>query len=195
MSEQNETMIEQLPEEDLKSKAQIYDEKIAAFKDEIAKEEDIKVLEDLEQKTIAEIEEHDTKLSAKTYSLPKDCTFRGTTFTRAKVGEYVVDLLNRQEVGWQMTLGLYDTMDFWKNIKDVSELPYAYYDATLRLLGQQKYSGYETLRKVLTVNALFGESRQEYVDDLAETYYLADKHNAIIDRMNAIHALTEPIGK
>ena len=96
-----------------------------------------------------------------------------------------------------MTLGLFDIIDFWKKVandkNNVSEIPYQLYDATLRFLGQRTYKGYETIRKVLVVSSIFSESRDEYLSDLSLTYFLANKHNAILTRMDEIEAMTHPL--
>lgn len=182
--------------ETVKNTAEKYDEEVAQFTESLKEVDDVEKLHKLEEDIIKDIDANNERLAAVKYPLPEQTTFRGQVFTRAKVSGFVADLLNAQEVGWQMTLGLFDVIDFWKKIasekSDTTEIPYQIYDATLRFLGQQKYRGYEMFKKVLVVSGLFADARDLYLNDLTYTYYLANKHNAIIEREGAIEALNTP---
>lgn len=182
--------------ETVKNTAEKYDEEVAQFTESLKEVDDVEKLRKLEEDIIKDIDANNERLAAVKYPLPEQTTFRGQVFTRAKASGFVADLLNAQEVGWQMTLGLFDVIDFWKKIasekSDTTEVPYQIYDATLRFLGQQKYRGYEMFKKVLVVSGLFADARDLYLNDLTYTYYLANKHNAIIEREGAIEALNTP---
>lgn len=182
--------------ETVKNTAEKYDEEVAQFTESLKEVDDVEKLHKLEEDIIKDIDANNERLAAVKYPLPEQTTFRGQVFTRAKASGFVADLLNAQEVGWQMTLGLFDVIDFWKKIasekSDTTEIPYQIYDATLRFLGQQKYRGYEMFKKVLVVSGLFADARDLYLNDLTYTYYLANKHNAIIEREGAIEALNTP---
>lgn len=182
--------------ETVKNTAEKYDEEVAQFTESLKEVDDVEKLHKLEEDIIKDIDANNERLAAVKYPLPEQTTFRGQVFTRAKASGFVADLLNAQEVGWQMTLGLFDVIDFWKKIasekSDTTEVPYQIYDATLRFLGQQKYRGYEMFKKVLVVSGLFADARDLYLSDLTYTYYLANKHNAIIEREGAIEALNTP---
>lgn len=182
--------------ETVKNTAEKYDEEVAQFTESLKEVDDVEKLHKLEEDIIKDIDANNERLAAAKYPLPEQTTFRGQVFTRAKASGFVADLLNAQEVGWQMTLGLFDVIDFWKKIAsekgDTTEVPYQIYDATLRFLGQQKYRGYEMFKKVLVVSGLFADARDLYLNDLTYTYYLANKHNAIIEREGAIEALNTP---
>lgn len=182
--------------ETVKNTAEKYDEEVAQFTESLKEVDDVEKLHKLEGDIIKDIDANNERLATVKYPLPEQTTFRGQVFTRAKVSGFVADLLNAQEVGWQMTLGLFDVIDFWKKIasekSDTTEVPYQIYDATLRFLGQQKYRGYEMFKKVLVVSGLFTDARDLYLNDLTYTYYLANKHNAIIEREGAIEALNTP---
>ena len=182
--------------ETVKNTAEKYDEEVAQFTESLKEVDDVEKLHKLEEDIIKDIDANNERLAAVKYPLPEQTTFRGQVFTRAKVSGFIADLLNAQEVGWQMTLGLFDVIDFWKKIASeksgATEVPYQIYDATLRFLGQQKYRGYEMFKKVLVVSGLFTDARDLYLNDLTYTYYLANKHNAIIEREGAIEALNTP---
>lgn len=182
--------------ETVKNTAEKYDDEVAKFTESLKEINDMEKLHELEQEVIKKINENNDRLAAVKYPIPEQTAFRGQAFTRAKVGGYIADLLNAQEVTWQMTLGLFDVIDFWKKTanekNEIGEVPYQIYDATLRFLGQQKYRGYEMFKKVLVVSSLFTEARDLYLNDLTYTYYLANKHNAIIEREGAIEALNTP---
>ncbi len=190
--EMNEKIDEQMSEK-VKTRAQELDDETLKFKAEVDKINSLEELEKMEQDVIKEIDENDKKLSETEYDLPETTTFRGQVFTREKVCQMVFDLLGCQQVGWQMTLGLFDVMDYWKGMtkKKEPKIKYQYYDATLRLLGQQQYKGYENLRSILVINSLFTDARDTYLEDLSYTYFLANKHDAILQRMDAIHALND----
>ena len=182
--------------ETVKNTAEKYDEGVAQFTEWLKEVDDVEKLHKLEEDIIKDIDANNERLAAVKYPLPEQTTFRGQVFTRAKASGFVADLLNAPEVGWQMTLGLFDVIEFWKKIasekSDTTEVPYQIYDATLRFLGQQKYRGYEMFKKVLVVSGLFADARDLYLNDLTYTYYLANKHNAIIEREGAIEALNTP---
>lgn len=188
-----EKKVDEQMSEKVKTRAQELDDETLKFKAEVDKIDDLTELENMEQDVIKEIDENDAKLAETEYDLPESTTFRGQVFTREKVCQMVFDLLGNQQVGWQMTLGLFDVMDYWKGMtkKKDPKIKYQYYDATLRLLGQQQYKGYENLRSILVVNSLFTDARDAYLEDLSYTYFLANKHDAILQRMDAIRALND----
>lgn len=197
MTDVYEKKLDETIPETVKNTAEEYDKKVAEFTESLKQIDDIDKLKEMEQDVIKEIDANSEETAKKKYKLPEQTTFRGTTYNRSKVGGYVADLLDGQEVNWQMTLGLFDIIDFWKKVandkNNVSEIPYQLYDATLRFLGQRTYKGYETIRKVLVVSSIFSESRDEYLSDLSLTYFLANKHNAILTRMDEIEAMTHPL--
>lgn len=179
------------------TKAQELDAKTLEYKAEVEKIDSLETLEEMEREVIEEIGKNDAYLAGNAYTLPESTEFKGTVYSRDKVCQMIFDLLNSQKVGWQMTLGLFEVMDYWKGLikKKDAKIAYQYYDTTLRLLGQQQYGGYEQLRSILVANNFFSAAREEYLNDLAYTYFLANKHDALLQRMDAIRALTEPIKK
>ena len=186
---------EAIPEK-IKTQAAIYDDEIEALQKDLELVEDDSVLAKMEEDIGKLIDENNEKQSKKKYPLQEDVVFRGTKYTRSAVGSYIVKFLESHEVGWQMSLGMFDLISFWKGKNDIpDEIPFEYYDATLRLLGQLKYKGLESLRNILVINAFFAPTHDQYINDLSYTYYLANKHSAIIDRRDAIAALNTPVGK
>ena len=51
----------------------------------------------------------------------------------------------------------------------------------------------EAVRIMIDVSSIFSESRDEYLSDISLTYFLANKHNAILTRMDEIEAMTHPL--
>lgn len=188
-----EKKIDEQMSEGTKTLAQKLDDETLQFKEKVGKIDDLTELEKIEQDIIKEIDTNDKILADKEYELPEQTAFRGQVFTREKVCQMIFDLLGNQSVGWQMTLGLFDVMDYWRGMSKKKEpkIKYQYYDATLRLLGQQQYKGYEMLRSILVVNSLFTDTRDEYLEDLSYTYFLANKHDAVLQRMDAIRTLND----
>lgn len=192
----DEKLDEQLPEK-VKTKAEEYDDEVKVFTESLQKIESVDELNDLEKEIVEKIEENEKRVADVKYELEDQVEFRGQVFNRSTIAGFVADLLDKQQVGWQMTLGLFDLIDFWKKIsqdkKNTTEtIPYAYYDATLRFLGQQQYKGYDECKKVLLANNLFTVARDKYLEDLSYTYFLANKHNAVLERIDAINSLNTP---
>lgn len=176
----------------VKQHASELDEKLEAYGKELKEINDMETLKKMEEEVLAEIDAHEKELKERVYTLPETCEFQGTVVTRAKACEYIFNILDRFETTFQMTMGVYEILKFWKTVP--TTVPYSYMETTTRLLSQQKYSGYNAITKLLQANALFDSSREEYVMDISQTYYLADKHNLILTRMDEYKSINEPLG-
>lgn len=133
-----------------------------------------------EQELMRVMEEYDGVLRTVVYDIPEQCTFDGQVFNRKTVGEFIVDVLNTQEVEWSLSLGMYELAKLWKN-KEVMKINYHAYDSTLRVLGQCKFKGFDNWRKILTINEFLGECHDNYVADTNYMIYLSQLHNALLD--------------
>ena len=56
-------------------------------------------------------------------------------------------------------------------------------DATLRTLGEMKFTGYEEWAKVVAINKFFEGLRKEYEAVTESIYDIANEHNAILDEL------------
>lgn len=133
-----------------------------------------------EQELVHLMDVNDERIKTVMYSLPENCTFDNQTFSREKVASYIVDLLDKSEVEWSYTLGMYQMVQLWKN-KELTEIQYNAYDSILRLLGGLKYKGFESWKKILIVNEFLSGCHEEYVRDYGYMVYLSQLHNAVLE--------------
>lgn len=187
---------EQMPEK-VKTQAEIYDDEISKLTEEVKTRTDVPEMKAELDKLNEEICEFEKVLKDKIYTLPESTTFRGTKYSRAKVYEFIADCLSANEVGWQYVLSMFEFIDWWKRAsKDNNAgIPYHYYDTTLKYLGQVRYKGYEQMKKILIVNSMLANIRDEYTLDLSKYYFLHGKFDVISTRIEEIEAMTKPLNK
>lgn len=135
-----------------------------------------------EQEIIQLMNANDERIKTVMYSLPENCTFDNQIFSREKVASYIVDLLDKSEVEWPYTLGMYQMVQFWKN-KELTEIQYNAYDSILRLLGGLKYKGFESWKKILIINEFLSSCHEEYSRDYGYMVYLSQLHNAVLESL------------
>lgn len=132
-------------------------------------------LEKREKEVIAKADENDKKVGSTEFDLPKD--------NYKVVAEAVQYFLNKQTVEWQYTLGLLSIYEFWNPEKYSKKITYPMLDATLRTLGEMKFTGYEEWARVIAINKFFEELRKEYEAVTESIYDIANEHNAILDEL------------
>ena len=66
---------------------------------------------------------------------------------------------------------------------------YPMLDATLRTIGEMKFTGYEEWAAVVAINKYFETLHKEYEEATEKIYDIASKHNAIVDEIT----LREPV--
>ena len=132
-------------------------------------------LEKREKEVIAKADENDKKVGSTEFDLPKD--------NYKVVAEAVQYFLNKQTVEWQYTLGLLSIYEFWDPEKYSNKITYPMLDATLRTLGDMKFTGYEEWARVIALNKFFEELRKEYEAVTESIYDIANEHNAILDEL------------
>lgn len=102
-------------------------------------------------------------------------------------------LLGKVKVQWQYASAMADMWDFWNpDKKSAGAVEYGLLDATLRYLGQLEFSGYDEWKDVSTINSYFEPIKDEYVRIASKIYDVADKHNAILEKMDAFDTLHKP---
>lgn len=156
---------------------------------EIASEEEVLKLE---KELIEKMQENDKVLRDTFYDINEECTYDGQNFNKKTICEYIVDFINTQEVEWSYTLGLYELVKIWKNNKDLTNIQYHVYDSTLRILGQVKYKGFETWKKILVVNDYLSSCHDNYVRDTSYMIYLSHLHNVLIDTLKTFNPEEAP---
>lgn len=144
-----------------------------------------------EEKTIVDsqiaYEEHIKTIE---YELPKDLVWEGKTYSRNEISSKIIYFLNKNEVQWDYTLGMYELVKIWKNLSNTI-ISYGAFDSTLRLLNQCKFKGFEEWRDILSINEYFKPLHEQYSKDITHQLYLAKLHESVISRMELI----EPIKK
>lgn len=163
---------------------------IKEYTEEVSKIDNVEGLEEKEQELIKLMDENDERIKNTSYKLQDAVIFGGKLYTKAAVSKFINEQFDKLEVNWQMTLGIFQLYDFWK--KNQEEISYAILDSTLRTLQQLKFKGYQDMRNILIINEYFKFNHEEYTKDLAKTTLLAEKHNALIDRMKLISKNVDP---
>lgn len=149
-------------------------------------QQDEESLKKEEQDIIAIIEEHENFLKNKEYPLGKKVEFDGKIYAKAKVAQFIRDIINKREVEYSFTLGLYQMYKYWENPGE--SIPYPTLDSTIRTLenGGTKFRGVNEWEKILVINEYFKTNNQDMTTDYLESIYYAHLHNAIITRLQLI---------
>ena len=136
----------------------------------------VEELEAKEQEIIKQADENDKKVGSTEFDLPKE--------NYKVVSEAIQYFLNKQTVEWQYTLGLLSIYEFWNPDNYSKTISYPMLDATLRTLGDMRFTGYEEWARVIAINKYFEVLRGEYEEVTESIYDIANEHNAIIDELN-----------
>ena len=137
--------------------------------------------EEEEAKLIKVMEEYDKYLSETRYELPLEAEFDGMKFSRSKVGNMICYFIEKQEVEWSLTLGLYQMSKLWRTIGN--DIGYREYDSTLRVLGSMKFRGSAEWKDILVVNEFLSNVHDIYTLDVSYTIYLSKMHNELINKL------------
>lgn len=152
------------------------------FQKSIRDEKDVEKLKEIEKDIINELEETDKYFNEVKYSLPKETIFDGHKYSKNDIASKVIYFLNKNEVEWQYTLGLYQLVNLWKN-KDLSEIEYKAYDSTLRCLNQIRFKGYQEWLDILAINEYMSSCHEQYSIDTTLLWFLSSKHNEVLNQM------------
>lgn len=174
-----------LKEQSLQEVAAQFDKELSDYVKEVMAVDDQAVLADMEQAVIKEQQEVDKYIGQVKYQLPKEVVFDGEKRSLARIAGDIIYFLNKKEVEWQYTNGLYELVKFWKG-NNPTTISYGAYDSTLRLLNQVQYKGFEEWRNILAINEYMKVAHEQYSKDTSWVYFEAEKHNAILDRMKQL---------
>ena len=172
-----------------KEAANLLQNALDEFKVEVDKINDKKQLDDLEQEIIKDMEVHEEYLKSVTYDLPEKCEFDGEKFTKNDIAKFVIYFINKMEVEWSYTLGIYELGKLWKN-KDMTKMTYYEYDSTLRTLGQFRFKGLDEQKNILVINEFMKGCHEEYSKDTAMQIFNAQKHDTVMKRKEMITPLS-----
>lgn len=130
-------------------------------------------------------QENDVYIKNRSYILPDSITFEGVVIKESTIKDYIIGFLNRLEVDWKSSLGIYQAIQYWKSTEN-PPIPYAIHDATIRLLGTLKFRGYTDCKQILIINDYLATVNAEYSIDVNYVYYLSGIHKAIMDEQQKL---------
>lgn len=139
-----------------------------------------------EEKALMEVfKENDEYVAGVEYELPDEIEYDGRKLKRNEISTKIVGFLNRIEVQFQATLGLYQCIRFWKT-RGAGRIPYGAFDSTLRMLGTLKFKGEQDCFDILVTNNWFTAAHDAYSRDNIWTQYLHARHQAIMQALEAL---------
>lgn len=176
--------LEEIKDKNATETAEIYTKSAEEYRETIENYtiEQLKEEEEIIVKAQVDYEEYIKTIN---YEIPKDLTWDGKTYSRNEIYTKIIYFLNKNEVQFAYTLGLYELVKFWKNFSN-TEISYGAFDSTLRLLEQVKFKGFEEWRDILAINEFFKPLHDQYSKDISHQIYLAKLHNEVISRMDLI---------
>ena len=156
----------------------MYAEQVAGYKtiDECTAEEQV---------IMASMDEVQAKLDTVEYDLPKDINYENKRYSKKDISAKIIYFLNKMEVKWEHTLGLYQLVNLWKS-EEFKKIPYRIYDSTLRTLNQVSFKGMQEWTDILAINAYLSECHNDYSLDTGMLIYLSECHNLIMNRMKEL---------
>ena len=185
--------INELKKKTYKEVAEELEKALEEFKVEVSNVMDVEVLNKMEEDLMTEQKAADEYIKSVKYSLPDAAEFDGEKHTKNDIAKLIVSFLNRSEVDWSYTLGLFQLVKIWKT-KDLKDIDYGAYDSTLRLLNNLKFKGYSDWHDILAINEYMKGCHEPYSIDTSYLIFLNQKHQAIMDRTTLI-SKKEPVNE
>ena len=173
--------------ENPKTYAERLQKQLDEYKEKINGIKDPKELEGEEKECINELDKYDEYLKSTEYVLPDDVTFDGTRYTKKDISSAILYFINKMEIKWDFTLGLYELSKLWRG--DVSKLNFRELDSTLRTLDQVQFKGFKEWKDILSVNEYFKSVNEQFTIDTAGMIYLHQRHNAVIERQELVKTI------
>ena len=140
-----------------------------------------KELGEYEKEIIEAQDKYSETLNSIVYKLPDNVKFEGNEIDRVVVAQYISEFINRSEVDWSYTLGLYQLYNMWTN--DIKEIGYKPFDSTLRILNQLKFKGKTDWEKILIINEYLSGLHNAYTKDTYLFVYFSELHNMILSEL------------
>lgn len=139
-------------------------------------------LKKLEEELMEDFKAYDEEIKNIIYEVPEDVEYDGKKYKAKDIHTKIINMLNRLEVDFRATLGIYQAIRFWKQLQD-NKIPYNVYDSTVRLLGTLKFKGEQDCLDVLVINNYFAPTHIEYSSDTTWLQFLTAKHQMIMKAM------------
>lgn len=175
---------ELLAKENLQEIAKELEADIALYNEEISGMTREQLVE--EEKALMDVfKANDEYIAGVEYELPDEIEYDGRKVKRSEITTKIVGFLNRIEVQFQATLGLYQCIRFWKT-RGTGKIPYGAFDSTLRMLGTLKFKGEQDCFDILVTNNWFTAAHDGYSRDNIWTQYIHARHNAVMQATEAL---------
>lgn len=155
---------------------------LVLYRDKVSSFTTVEECEAEEQELMKLMDEANGRLVSVRYELPASAEHNGKTYSKKSIGEKIIYFINKLEVKYENTLGLYQLVNIWKS--DVDDIQYHVYDSTLRCLNQVTFKGYTEWNDILAVNEYLSQCHNEYSLDTGMLVYLSECHNAVINKMD-----------
>jgi hypothetical protein len=163
---------------------------VVAYTEEVSKLT-LEELDTAEQELMEVFKVDDAHLAEVAYELPDSVEYDGHTVKRSDLASKIIQFINRIEVDFRATLGIYQGVRFWKTAES-KPIPYGVFDSTLRLLGGLKFKGERDCFDILVINNWFATAHAAYTRDQIWSQYLHAKHNAILQARDALKKPATP---
>ena len=143
-----------------------------------------------EQILMASMDEVQERLSTVTYKLPLESEYDNHVYSKKEITSKIVYFLNKLEVKWESTLGLFQLVKLWKN-EATEDISYHAYDSTLRCLNQVTFKGYQEWSDILAINEYISKCHNEYSLDTGMIVYLSECHNVLMNKMKELQPTSD----
>ena len=164
---------------------ELLEQESVLFQEELKGVNEVEEVMSKENDLIEEMKEYDKYLDTVSYNLEDSIEYDLHKYTKNEIAAKIVYFLNKTEVEWQYTLGMYELVKLWKN-RDLKTIKYKEYDSTLRCLNLVKFKGYQEWQDILAINEYLSACHEAYTIDTAYLYAMSDKHNAIMNRVKEL---------
>lgn len=168
----------------------VMQQELVMYHDVINNLETVEACVEEEQKLMGYMDEVDKRLNEITYTLPESIEFDNKRYSRKDIISKVVYFLNKIEVKWEYTKGMYELVALWKG-DNFTQIPYRAYDSTLRCLNQVSFKGMQEWTDILAVNEYLSVAHNEYSLDTGMLIFYSECHNALMDRMKALNPASD----
>lgn len=165
-----------------------HESKLAEYKERIDKIMDEEELRKEEQEIVDLYQKHDDVIKDRQYELPEAVTFNGSKYSQKDVARLICKFVNKMEVDYRTTLGMWQLYKFWLN--PTKTIGYGAYDSTLRILGQTKFKGFSEWQDIMIIVEYFKKCNESYAKDASQYDFLAEWHNMIMSRMELVSGHT-----
>jgi hypothetical protein len=174
-----------LNENTLEVVAKQFDQELQEFGIQVSEITELDQLDTLEEEIMKEQDEVNEYLRTVQYQLPDSAVFDGEKYSLNDIAKNIVYFINKREVEWKYTLGLYQLVKFWKS-QNPTVIDYGVYDSTLRILNQNSFKGYQEWKDILACNEYLKSAHESYSKDTSWLIFVSEKHNMIMTRREDI---------